>query len=188
MRNIIPETYFSFTEHTQLFLLSCAVGIILGIIYDFFRTFRIIIPHNAVLVMLEDIIFFAVYIIIFISFISAYARGQFRIFYILGNIIGFILYFFTVGRIAVLVIKKLVYLIKSILLIILKPFFLLYITVRKKLHLKFVDFYENFINRLKIFFLPLIDKYKMLYNKRVIHNRKNVKFYARKKKEKKGKG
>ncbi len=187
MRNIIPETYFSFTEHTQLFLFSCVVGVILGIIYDFFRTFRIIVPHNSILVMLEDILFFIIYIIILISFISAFARGQFRVFYILGNILGFILYFFTAGRIAVLIIRKLVYFIKSVLLFLLKPFFLLYITMRKKFQGKFVDFYENFLNRLKILFLPLIDKYKMLYNNRVIHKRKNVKFYAKKKETKKGK-
>ena len=187
MRNIIPETYFSFTEHTQIFLMSCAVGVILGIIYDLFRTFRIIVPHNSILVMLEDILFFIIYIIILISFISAFARGQFRVFYILGNILGFILYFFTAGRIAVLIIRKLVYFIKSVLLFLLKPFFLLYITMHKKFQGKFVDFYENFLNRLKIFFLPLIDKYKMLYNNRVIHKRKNVKFYARKKEIKKGK-
>lgn len=181
MKNIIPETYFSLSEHTQLFLFSCITGVLLGIIYDIFRVLRIILPHNQFLVMLEDILFFIIYIIIIVSFTSAFARGEFRIFYIFGNILGFILYFFSVGRIAVLVIKKLVSLIKSVLLLLLRPFFLLYITMRKKFQGKFVDFYENFSNHLKILFLPLIESHKMLYNNKVIHKRKNVKVHDPKK-------
>ncbi len=187
MRNIIPETYFSFSEHTYLFIFSCIAGIVLGIVYDFFRAFRIIVPHNRILVMFEDIIFFLIYIITLVSFTSAFARGEFRVFYIFGNILGFILYFFSVGRIAVLIIRKLVMLIKSVLMFLLKPFFILYITMRKKFRAKFVRSHENFFNRLKIPFLPLIERHKMLYNNKVIHKRKNVKFYAEKKKKTKGK-
>jgi len=181
MRDIIPETYFSFSEHTQLFFFSCLLGVMLGIIYDFFRAFRIIIPHNSILVMIEDIAFSVIYIILIISFTSAFARGEFRVFYIFGNILGFILYFCSVGRIALMIIKKIVSLIKSVLLFIFKPFSLLYITVRKKFHGKFVTFYENFHNHLKILFSPLIEHPKMLYNNKVIHKRKNVKSYAGKK-------
>lgn len=187
MRSIIPETYFSFTEHTLLFFYSCLMGVILGIIYDFFRVFRIVIPHNSILVMLEDIIFSLIYIIFIVSFTSAFARGEFRVFYVFGNLLGFILYFFTLGRIAVLIIRKLILYFKSILLFLLKPFFLLYITLRKKFHGKFVDFYENFLNRIKIPFMLLIEHYKMLYNNSVIHERKNVKSYDKKKEKTKGK-
>lgn len=187
MRSIIPETYFSFTEHTQLFFYSCIIGILLGVIYDFFRVFRIVFPHNSFLVMLEDIIFSLIYIIIIVAFTSAFARGEFRMFYIFGNILGFILYFFTLGRILLLSIRKLLSLFKSVILFILKPFFLLYITMRKKLQGKFVDFYENCLKPVKIILWHLIAPHKMLYNNRVIHNRKNVKSYAQKKEKTKGK-
>lgn len=183
MREIIPETYFSFSEHTQLFFYSCIAGIILGIIYDIFRAFRIIFIHNNILVMIEDILFSLIYVIFIVSFTSVFARGEFRVFYILGNILGFILYFFSIGRFSVLIIRKFMELIKFLF----RPFYLIYATMNKKFHGKFVRYYENSIKHIKIFFLHLIERYKMLYNSKRIHNRKNVKKNVEKKENQKKK-
>lgn len=181
---IIPETYFSFSEHTQLFIYSCISGAILGIVYDIFRTFRIIFPHNSLLVMIEDVLFAIIYVIFTVSFTSAFARGEFRIFYIFGNILGFTLYFFTIGRIAVLVIRKLIGIITNLILFLFRPFCLIYALMCKKFHKKFGSFNEFFLKRIKIFFFHLIDMPRMLYNSRVIHKRKNVKKNVRTKSKK----
>ncbi len=52
----VPETFFSVSEELVLFGISCLAGAVIGVFYDVFRVIRIIFPHNAVLVTIEDII------------------------------------------------------------------------------------------------------------------------------------
>lgn len=172
---IIPETYFSFSEHTQLFIVSCIAGVLLGVVYDIFRTFRIVFPHNRLLVALEDILFSVIYIIFIVSFVSVSARGEFRVFYIFGNILGFILYLYTAGRIVIQIIRILVGIINKILHFLFHPIYLFFVMICRKIGKKFGCFYEILLKYVKIFFLHLIDIYKMLYNNKVTHKRKNVK-------------
>lgn len=118
----VPETFFTIHEELILFFLSCAAGIVLGILYDIFRVLRILIPHHNFFVILEDIIYLSFYGIFLSAFASAQARGELRIYFIIGNILGFALYYFTLGSIVVRIFKKL-----------LSPFKHLYDLFRKKL-------------------------------------------------------
>ena len=47
----VPETFFTVHEELILFGLSCLFGAALGVCYDVFRSLRLIVPHNFVLVM-----------------------------------------------------------------------------------------------------------------------------------------
>mgnify|MGYP002545496206 CR=1 FL=1 len=82
MTKIIPETYFTVHEQLTLFGASCLLGAALGVIYDAFRALRIALPHNKILVALEDIAFLLIYSVFIISFTSAPARGEFRVLYL----------------------------------------------------------------------------------------------------------
>ncbi|MDE6093115.1 MAG: spore cortex biosynthesis protein YabQ, partial [Ruminococcus sp.] len=110
------------SEEIFLFGLSCVFGIIIGICYDVFRTARILFPHNTALVVIEDVAFMAGYAIFLSSFSSAAAMGELRFYYVIGNALGFIVYFFTLGSVVIGAMKKIYFAFKKVTEIILKPF------------------------------------------------------------------
>lgn len=118
---IVPETFFSVSEELRLFFLSCLWGAVFGIYYDIFRTLRLTIPHHSFFVLLEDVVFLMTYGIFLSSFASTEARGELRGYYVLGGLIGFTLYYLTVGRFVMRFMRKLMKLLKGILNILLKP-------------------------------------------------------------------
>ncbi|NLP26414.1 MAG: hypothetical protein GX365_03595 [Clostridiales bacterium] len=100
------ETFFTATEQTRLFLLSCLLGIPIGIVFDIFRVLRAIIPHNKIMVALEDIIFMFLYASFVMCFSIVASRGEFRFFYVVGNFLGFTVYFFSIGNLVLTVIRN----------------------------------------------------------------------------------
>ena len=117
----VPETFFTIEEELRLFLLSCGAGAVFGVYYDIFRALRLTVPHHSFFVFLEDLLFLMTYGIFLSCFASAAARGELRGYYILGGFIGFVLYYFTIGKFVVGFIKKLIKCVKKILNIIYKP-------------------------------------------------------------------
>ena len=107
------ESFFTASEQLRLFLLSCAFGIPLGILFDVFRVIRLIIPHGKILVAVEDVLFFCIYGVFLMSFVSAAARSEFRAYFCAGNLLGFALYYFTLGNTVVGLLRKLISLIKK---------------------------------------------------------------------------
>ena len=116
------ETFFTVNEQTRLFLISCILGIPLGILFDIFRVIRTLLPHNTILVAIEDIFFMALYAVFMTAFTIVCARGDYRFFYTIGNILGFALYFFTAGNIILGVIRKISHWIHSFFRFISLPF------------------------------------------------------------------
>lgn len=131
----VPETFFTISEELRLFFLSCIAGGIFGIYYDIFRTLRIVIPHHSFFVFLEDAVFLGTYAVFLSAFASAEARGELRAYYAFGGILGFILYYFTVGKFIVRLMERIVQLLKSLFNIIVKP--------AKFLMVKFVGINKN---------------------------------------------
>ena len=93
----VPETFFSVSEELRLFILSCAFGAAFGLLFEVFRTVRTILPHNIPLIAVEDTAFLLIYAVFLPAFASAAARGELRMYFAIGNILGFILYLATVG-------------------------------------------------------------------------------------------
>lgn len=153
----IPETFFTVNQELVLFLLSCIFGAAYGVLYDIFRTLRIILPHNSMLVAAEDIAFLVIYGITLSLFASAFSLGQVRFYFVIGNILGFLLYIATVGHIVIGVMKKAV-----------SPF----IFLRKKAMLKFVGSSKVIVNSIKNFKTLLHWRPVLLYNKMENKNRK----------------
>jgi spore cortex biosynthesis protein YabQ len=100
------ETFFSVSEQAKIFLYSCLLGFPIGIVYDVFRVIRILIPHNRILVFIEDCIFIIIYAIVIITFSLLFARGEIRFYFIAGSTLGFIVYFFTIGSVVTGAIRK----------------------------------------------------------------------------------
>lgn len=116
------ESFFTVTQQTHLFLISCLFGIPLGIIFDIFRVIRTLLPHNTPLVIIEDLIYMIIYALFMTAFTIVAARGEYRVFYTIGNVLGFTLYFFTVGNVILGVIRRIAGWLKSFLKLIFSPF------------------------------------------------------------------
>ena len=117
----VPETFFTIEEELRLFLLSCAAGAVFGVYYDIFRALRLTVPHHSFFVFLEDLLFLMTYGIFLSCFASAEARGVLRGYYILGGFIGFVLYYFTIGKFVMGFIKKLIKCVRKMLSVLYKP-------------------------------------------------------------------
>lgn len=180
----VPETFFSVNEQLVLFGLSCLLGGALGVFFDVFRALRVVLPHNAVLVAAEDFAFLCGYAVVLSAFVSAAARGELRFYYVIGNLLGFVLYIATVGSAVILTIRKLFSLIKAVLSFIIRPVKTLYVFLCKKYGLKFVGTSKVFVKSIKKIEILLLNNSKLLYNKKENKNRKNVNSVVKKSKTK----
>ncbi|MDE6834198.1 MAG: spore cortex biosynthesis protein YabQ [Ruminococcus sp.] len=169
----VPETFFSINEEIYLFGLSCLFGMIIGICYDVFRTARILFPHNTALVVIEDVIFMALYAVFLSSFATVFARGELRFYYVAGNAIGFIFYFFTLGSIIIGTMKKIYCLVIKILSVVFSPLRSVYVKLQEK-ERNFVISSKNSVKTNKKKSFLLLNATGLLYNKKENKKRKNV--------------
>ncbi len=98
MLKLIPETFYTVQE--ELLLLGGAVllGIPAGIAWDCFRLLRRVLPHHWAAVMLEDIFYLIFVSFLLLCYASAFARGDFRMYYVIGCACGMVLYECILGR------------------------------------------------------------------------------------------
>ncbi len=82
----------------MLFLTSCLLGAALGVVYDFFRTLRLLIPTGSGLAFIEDGVFFACAGAAEFIFFLNHTYGQLRVFLLAGQGLGFMVYYLTAGR------------------------------------------------------------------------------------------
>ena len=83
----------------QLFIIFIINGIIIGIIFDIFRVIRKAFKHKDFVIYAQDILFWilAGFILMYSTFI--FNDGEFRLFLLIGAIIGFVTYLFTLSKI-----------------------------------------------------------------------------------------
>lgn len=91
------------SEQAIAFLWSVVMGGVFGAVNDFFRVSRILVRHAAFWVFLEDLFFSLLLAIGTFWSLAQINDGQVRLFLLLGEICGFILYFNTFGRLVVAV-------------------------------------------------------------------------------------
>lgn len=115
------ESFFTVSEQLKLFLLSCMFGFPIGIVYDIFRAIRVIFPSGKIAAAIEDILFFIIYAVFLMCFTVSLARSEFRIYFCVGNLIGFIVYFFTLGNITIRILNKITTYVKKSLYLVLGP-------------------------------------------------------------------
>lgn len=180
----IPETFFSVNEELTLFGLSCLMGALLGICYDIFRTARILFPHNSWLIAIEDIMFFAIYGAALLSFSTAAARGELRFYYVIGNLLGFTLYIFTLGSIITSIMKKLFFAVKKTISFVLTPFKRCCAFLHKKTGAKFVGSSKFVVKYIKKIKMLLLKGHSLMYNKREIKKKERGRRWQKKQIEK----
>lgn len=90
---------FFISDQVHIFLMAILCGAIMGIINEPFRFLRYIGISDKASVFIQDITFMSV--IAFISFFFAlcYNKGELRFFILLGELIGFLIFRYTIGLI-----------------------------------------------------------------------------------------
>lgn len=133
----------SLAEQTKGFLLSLGFGFLMGIFYDLFRIVRICISKRKSVVVAFDLIYF-----VFLSFCSylfflVVNEGDIRAFLILGEGIGFGIYYFSLGVIVFTASEKIVNTVKKMFLKLFKIVFVPFLWVFKKVKILLEKFSKN---------------------------------------------
>jgi len=176
----VPETFFSVREELTLFGLSCLAGAAIGLCYDALRALRIAVRHGIWLTALEDIGFLAAYAVFLSAFAAAEARGELRLYYVLGNALGFTLYYFTLGSVIIRLFGKLYGALAALFRLLTAPLRRLYVLLRKKAGVKFVGSSKILPKINKILKLLLPNRIILRYNEMENKKRKNVNNVAKK--------
>lgn len=106
---------------TEIFLYAFGFGFLLGILYDVFRTLRMIISGSKGFVLFMDLFYFAVCTFLTFCFVLAVDSGRIRIYVAVGEILGWLVYYFSFGAIAMRVSNAVVSFLKRIISAVFKP-------------------------------------------------------------------
>jgi spore cortex biosynthesis protein YabQ len=141
--------------NSQAFLFGIFIvnGLIIGIIFDFFRILRRSFKTGSVLTSLEDIIFWIIVGAIVLYSIFTFNNGEIRGYMFLGISLGIAFYMFTISSFIIKINVKIIKFIKKILFIILniiiKPLKTV-IKICRKIILKPITFIIINIKKLRI--------------------------------------
>jgi len=84
----------------ELEILQKAVltGLLLGVTYELFRLIRLLGFKKQGMVIIQDLLFLGFFLMITFLFFVEYTNGIFRSYVIAGECLGFLFYYFTIGK------------------------------------------------------------------------------------------
>ena len=85
------------SEQFLIFLASLGVGFLLGVLYDILRALRMSFTRGKIPVILFDLLYFFAVAFLSYIFILAANKGEVRSYIIIGELIGAIFYYFSLG-------------------------------------------------------------------------------------------
>lgn len=88
-----------FSSHLLEFVEFILLGMLLGLIFDFFRGYRKIKKSSQVFVTIQDIIYFAICLIIIILGLLLFLKTEIRIYIFIAMVIGVFIYEKTISKI-----------------------------------------------------------------------------------------
>lgn len=115
----------SLSAQTNMFLYSFGFGFLLGILYDIVRTFRMIISRSKVIVFIADTVYFTACALLTFAFVLVMDSGKIRLYVAAGEVLGWLVYYFSFGSVAIKISGWLCKRIKRLFAVIFKPFSLL---------------------------------------------------------------
>lgn len=162
----IPDTYFTVQEQTTLFLFACLLGLPMGLLFDLFRMLRVLFRHAIVVVAIEDILFCCTCAVTLAAFTSVACRGEFRLFYPVGMLLGCLLWRFTVGNSLLKITRKTAGFLRLFLSQIFHPVAVFFARIQWRIKQKFRHVIQNLKKKKKNAHIPLIADRHLLYNKK----------------------
>lgn len=109
-------------NQAYVFLIFTVDGVLIGLLFDFFRILRKSFKTPNILTYIEDIVFWIATGIIIMYSIYVFCDGEIRWFMFVGIAIGLIIYILTLSRYIIKINVKIISILKSIINIIIKPF------------------------------------------------------------------
>ncbi len=88
-------------EQTEVFFYSLGFGFLLGVLYDVFRTLRLIISRSRGFVFFMDLLYFALCSFLIFFFMLVTDGGRMRLYSLAGEILGWLIYYFSLGSVAI---------------------------------------------------------------------------------------
>lgn len=127
------------TNQAYLFLVFLINGVVIGLLFDFFRIARKVIPTNDFITYVEDILFWIVAGAIVLYSIFVFNNGELRLFMFLGIILGAFTYMILISSYIIKINVKIINILmipfkiifKIIHKIFFKPFTFIFINLRK---------------------------------------------------------
>lgn len=120
-----------------VFLKACVLGAFFGLFFDVFRIIRLSFKNPKLLVFIEDVLYFSIITLASFTFIVVENNGYLRAFLLIGELLGLILYFFTLSILIMKSAKAIIKVVKKILRFIykftLKPFVVIFCKIKDKL-------------------------------------------------------
>lgn len=84
-------------EQTKIFALSLGFGFLIGIFYDVLRLFRLLCSNSKKVFMVFDLLYTLAAAIATFLFLLTVTGGSVRAYVLLGELLGFLIYFVTLG-------------------------------------------------------------------------------------------
>lgn len=126
-------------NQAYLFLVFSLTGVIIGILFDFFRILRRIIKTSNFITYVEDILFWILTGFLILYNIWYFNNGEIRIYMFLGIILGVLIYMLTLSSILIKIFSKILRLLINVLELPFKTIFSIFrrlITAIEKIFIK----------------------------------------------------
>lgn len=163
--------FFTVASQLQAFLLSLVIGVFIGIFYDLFRILRLSFTENKLVIIVQDILFWSVSAFASFVFVFVVNNGAFRAYLAIGEALGFVVYYFTLGAVVIKVsdwfVQRIKRFFRFILHVLLFPFKRLYVVLTPKWKKMYKITKKKRKNSTSILKFSLKRSCYMLYNKSV---------------------
>ena len=136
------------TNQAYLFFIFIINGILIGLLFDFFRILRRIIKTNDIVTYIEDILFWILTGFIILYSIFVFNDGQLRLYMFLGIILGAFTYMIFISSYVIKINIKIINFLRKVVNIMIAPFKFL-LNILRRIFIKPITFL--FINVRKIF-------------------------------------
>ena len=101
-------------DQCKIFCVFFVLGLLIGVIFDFFRAFRKTFKTNNLVIYMEDILFFIIIGILFFKCILVFALGELRFYIFVAIVFGIIVYMLTIGNVCIKIFKMILDFFKNI--------------------------------------------------------------------------
>lgn len=127
-------------DETISFLVFVVLGIIYGVIFDFFRALRKTMKTKDVIVSIQDIIYFVIVGLILLTTMNIYMKDDIRIYNLLSILLGTVIYISVFGNKVMLFMSKMLKMFSKILAFIFIP-----LDIFRQIFSKQIKFFKNFV-------------------------------------------
>ncbi len=138
------------SNQAYLFLVFIVNGVLIGLLFDFFRIARKVIQTNDIVTYLEDILFWILTGVIVLYSIFVFNNGELRLFMFLGILLGAFAYMITLSSYVIKINVKIIEGLKKVFAVIFLPIKAIYQLVHKlffkPINFLFINIRKNFTN------------------------------------------